>query len=104
MKQNSAVKDTTSCKHHAMSPTGMKMDSAGMKMDSSSCKHEQICAAGAGMSATCCPMHQHGCLFLAAISFLVLAIALILISNSCCCCKCCNCKECNCETKEEKKE
>jgi hypothetical protein len=94
--------DSAICKQHSMSintPMG--------KQDSAKCFKKQVmCANAAPMSCNGCQMYNHriGFHMGLAICFLLLAIALFMISNSCRCKKCCECKDGKCECKEEKKE
>jgi len=109
MKHTISATDSTGCKHHAMYPAVAKPDSGSCKhhsmssvvakTDSGSCKHMQIAAPCGGMRAMGYHRHHHVNLFMAAISFLLLSIVLLMISK-----RCCKCKDCHCETKEEKKE
>lgn len=106
-----AKTDTVCCKHHSGSATGAaKADSVNCKhstslakTDTACCKDKPGCSVGE-MTSSGCHRYHHINLFEAAISFLVLAIALFIISKNCCCKKCCGDNECKCETKEEKKE
>ena len=89
--------DSASCKQHSMDMS---------KQDSTKCCKKQVmpCPAGAPMTCNSCQISlQHVGFHLGlAISFLLLAIALFIISNNCCCKKCCEDGKCNCN--EEKKE
>jgi len=97
-----AKSDSASCKQHSMSanaPMG-KQDSVKC------CKKQAMCSGAAPMICNCCQMYHHriGFHMGLAICFLLLAIALFMISKNCCCKKCCEDKEGKCESKEEKKE
>ncbi len=97
-----AKSDSASCKQHSMganAPMG-KQDSAKC------CKKQVMCANAAPMICNGCQMYHHriGFHMGLAVCFLLLAIALLMISNSCRCKKCCECGEGKCECKEEKKE
>ena len=97
-----AKSDSSSCKHHSMSanaPMG-KQDSAKC------CKQQVMCGNAAPMICNGCQMYNHriGFHMGLAICFLLLAMALFMISNSCRCKRCCECKDGKCECKEEKKE
>ncbi len=94
--------DSASCKQHSMS-SNMPMG----KQDSvKSCKKQMMCCASVPMVCMTCQMYHHriGFHMGLAICFLLLAIALFMISNHCCCKHCCECKDGKCECKEEKKE
>jgi carbon starvation protein CstA len=94
--------DSASCKQHSISanmPMG-KQDSV------KSCKKQMMCYTSTPMACITCQMYHHriGFHMGLAISFLLLAIALFMISSHCRCKHCCECKDGKCECKEEKKE
>ncbi len=91
-----AKTDSGSMKHSMM----VKQDSAKC------CKNQAMCCAAAPAICQSCQMHHARISFNIglAICFLLLAIVLIMISNSCRCKKCCESKEGKSEFKKEKKE
>ncbi len=96
-------KDSASCKQHSMivNATMGKQDSAKY------CKKQAMYSTAAPMMiCNSCQMYHHriGFHLGLAICFLLLAISLFMISNSCRCKKCCEYREGKCEGKEEKKE
>jgi hypothetical protein len=92
-----AKMDSASCKQHSM---------MGKQDSTKCCKKQAMCSMAAPMMCNSCQMHHAriGFHLGLAICFLLLAIALFMICNNCCCKKCCGDKECKCETKDEKKE
>ncbi len=90
-----AKSDSVSCNKHSMSA-----DKPMVKQDTVKCyKKQAMCSAAAPMMGNCCQMYHFriGFHMGLAICFLLLAIALFMICNNCCCKK-------HSECKEEKKE
>lgn len=113
--QPNAIAKTDSMQHSSCANAAVKKDSvnckqqssctaASAKAESGCCKSHTCCSNACAMNANCCHKCNHGNLFSAANSFLLLAIALFIISKHCCCKKCCNENEGKCEPKEGKKE